>query len=141
MGDPSEAFGRSRNDLLRISGASREAFELPEMSFGLDFHGFSLRSNNPGDLENSEVFIRREAIEGIPSEVPFSTKCLWKDLRDLLEVFGISLDVLWRSLGGLGMSFGCVLYVLGCSWEVFGRFITCPWRVQTLSFSLDFPSK
>ena len=47
-----------------------------------------------------------------------------KDLRDLLEVFGMSLDVPWRSLGGLGMSFGCVSDVLGCSSEVFGRFIT-----------------
>ena len=70
------------------------------------------------------VFIRREAIEVVPSEVPFSKKCLWKDLRDLLEVFGMSLDVSCRSLGCLGMSFGCVSYVLGCSSEVFGRFIT-----------------
>ena len=86
--------------------------------------GFRMRSKDPGDLKNSLVFITREAIEGIPSEVPFSTKCLWKDLRDLLEVFGMSLDVLWRSLGGLGMSFGCVSEVLGCSSDVFGRFIT-----------------
>ena len=65
-------------------------------------------SKDPGDLQNSMVFIRREAIEVVPSENPFSTNCLWKDLRDLFEVFGMSLDVLWRSLGGLGMSFGCV---------------------------------
>ena len=114
----------SRDDLWRTSGASLEAFELPERSFGLDFQGFSIPSKDPGYLKNSMVFIRREAIEGIPSEVPFSRKCLWKDLRDLLEVFGMSLDVLWRSLGGLGMSFGCVSDVLGCSSEVFGRFIT-----------------
>ena len=36
----------------------------------------------------------------------------------------MSLGVLWRSLGGLGMSFGRVSEVLGCSSEVFGRFIT-----------------
>ena len=81
-------------------------------------------SKDPGDLKNSMVCIRREAIEVVPSEVPFSTKCLWKDLRDLVEVFGMSLDVPWRSLGGLGMCFGCVSDGLGCPSEVFGRFIT-----------------
>ena len=36
----------------------------------------------------------------------------------------MSLDVPWRSLGGLGMCFGCVSDGLGCRSEVFGRFIT-----------------
>ena len=82
-----------------------------------------MTSKDPGDLKDSMVFITREAIQGVPSEIPFSTKGLWKDLGDLFEVFGMSLDVLWRSLGGLGMSFGCVSEVLGCSSDVFGRFI------------------
>ena len=105
-------------------GTSLEAFELPERSFGLVFHVFPMPSRDPADLKNSMVFIRREAIEVVPFEVPFFQKCLWNDLRNLLEVFGMSLDVLWRSLGGLGMSFGCVSEVFGCSLDVFGRFIT-----------------
>ena len=128
MGDPSEASGRCRDDLWITFGASLEAFALPERSFGLGFHVFVMPSKDHGDLQNSMVFIRREAIEGIPSEVPFSTKCLWKDLRDLVEVldvFGCPLEVsgrsrhvLWMCLGWLGMSFGGL-------WEVhYG-----PWRV------------
>ena len=57
MGDPSEAFGTSQDDLWRTSGASLEAFELPERSFGLDFHCFLIPSKDPGDLKNSVVFI------------------------------------------------------------------------------------
>ena len=53
-------------------------------SFSLDFHVFLVITSSPGDLKDTMVFIRREAIEGIPSEIPFSTKCLWKDLRDLV---------------------------------------------------------
>ena len=37
LGDPSEAFGLSGDDLWRTSGTSLETFELPERSFGLDF--------------------------------------------------------------------------------------------------------
>ena len=59
----------SRDDLWGISGASLEAFELPERSFGLDFHGFPIVSKDPRDLQNSMVFLRREAIQGVLSEV------------------------------------------------------------------------
>ena len=65
MGDPSEAFGRSRADLWRTSGASLEAFELPERPFGLDLHGFSMRNKDPGDLKNSVVFL----LDGRPLRV------------------------------------------------------------------------
>ena len=95
MGDPSETFGRSWDDLWRSSGASLEAFEAPERSFGLAFHVFLMPIKDPGDLKDSMVFIRREAIEVVSSEVPFSKKC-----------FGMTCVTYWRSLGGLGRSFG-----------------------------------
>ena len=118
----------SRDDLWRTSGASLEAFEVPERSFGLDFRGFPIVSADPWALQNSMVFIRREAIEGIPSEVPFSRKCLWKELRDLvevldvfgcpLEVSGMSRHVLWMCLVCLGMFFGGLWEVHYSRWRV-----------------------
>ena len=84
-------------------------------------------TSSPGDLKDTMEFIRREAIQGVPSEVPFSTYGLWKDLGDLLEVFGRSWEVLWRSLGSLGMFFGGLREPQ-----------RSPWRVQMRSFGLDF---
>ncbi len=71
-------------------------------------------SKDHGDLKNSMVFIRREAIEVVPSEVPFSKK-----------VFGRTCVTYWRSLG-------CLLMSLGGLWEV----SACPLNVSRMSLDV-----
>ena len=112
LGCSSEVFGR----FITVLGESTRGLLVWIL------HRFGVRSEGPVDPKNSMVFIRRDTILGVIILVPFSTYCSWKDFGVLLEVFRRSLEVLWRSLRGLGRSFGGLWVVWERSLENFWCF-------------------